>query len=66
MLVLTRKMGEQVVIGTGDVTIRVEVLEICKGRVKLGITAPEAVAIHRQEVWQQLNQWHDEAVPART
>jgi carbon storage regulator len=58
-------MGEQIVIGTGDLTIRVEVVEIGKGRVKLGISAPESVAVHRQEVWQQLNQWQEERVPAQ-
>lgn len=65
MLVLSRKKGEQVVIGTGDLAIRVEVVEIGKGRIKLGISAPEDVAIHRQEVWQTLNQWQVETVPIR-
>lgn len=63
MLVLTRKKGEQVVIGTGELTIRVEVVEIGKGRIKLGISAPEDVTIHRQEVWQALNQWQIDTVP---
>src|SRR5262245_46397655 len=63
MLVLTRKKGEQVVIGTGELTIRVEVVEIAKGRIKLGISAPEDVTIHRQEVWQALNQWQIDTVP---
>ena len=47
MLVLTRKLGEAILIADG---IRVEVLEIKGGRVRLGITAPRDVAVHRAEV----------------
>ena len=47
MLVLTRKRGEQIVIGG---TIRIEVLELKGGRVRLGVTAPRDVTIHRTEV----------------
>jgi carbon storage regulator len=65
MLVLTRKKGEQVVIGAGDLTIHVEVVDIGKGRVKLGISAPESVAVHRHEIWQALNQWQEEPIALR-
>lgn len=51
MLVLTRKKGEEVVIG-GDV--RVTVLEIHGNHVKLGFGGPASVPIHRQEVYHQL------------
>ena len=47
MLVLTRKPGEVILIGDG---IRLEVLEMKGGRVRLGITAPREVAVHRAEV----------------
>jgi len=47
MLVLSRKIGEEVVIGS---TIRVVVLKVAGGRVKLGIRAPEDVRICRQEL----------------
>jgi len=47
MLVLTRKAGEEIVIGDG---IRVQVIEIRGGRVRLGITAPRSVPVHRSEV----------------
>jgi carbon storage regulator len=51
MLVLTRKRGEQVVIGGG---IRVTVLEIHGSRVKLGFAGPADVPIHREEIYDQV------------
>lgn len=47
MLVLSRRPGEEIVIG-GDVSITV--LEIRGGRVLLGVTAPRTVTIDRSEV----------------
>ena len=47
MLVLSRKIGEQVVIGEA---IEVVVLAIHGSHVKLGLTAPPAVPFHRGEV----------------
>lgn len=47
MLVLTRKSGEAIQIGD-DVTV--EVLEMRGGRVRLGITAPAKVGVHRSEI----------------
>lgn len=47
MLVLTRKLGEEVLIGDG---IRVRVLEVQGHRVKLGFTAPPEVCFKRAEL----------------
>lgn len=47
MLVLTRKTGEQVIIGDG---IRVVVVGIQGNKVRLGFTAPEDVPIRREEL----------------
>jgi carbon storage regulator len=47
MLVLTRKVRDEVIIGE---TIRVVVLKAGNGRVKLGFTAPEDVTIRREEL----------------
>ncbi len=47
MLVLTRKIGEAIQLGD-DVTV--EVLEVRGGRVRLGITAPSSVGVHRREI----------------
>lgn len=50
MLVLTRRIGEEIVIN-GDV--RVKVVLIKGDRVRLGIIAPDYVAVDRQEVHQR-------------
>ncbi len=47
MLVLSRKIGESVVIGN---SIRVTVLGFDRGFVKVGIDAPRSIPVHRQEV----------------
>jgi carbon storage regulator len=57
MLVLTRKMNEQIVIKIGEQTVVVRVLEAHGDRVRLGIIAPESVAIHREEVARRLQEF---------
>ncbi len=52
MLVLSRKSGEAIRIAA---TVEIEVLEIHKGHVKLGITGPPQIPIHREEVYRQIN-----------
>lgn len=56
MLVLSRKPGEQVVIGN-NITIRV--VEVIGNRVRIGIEAPDDVRILRGE----LADWREEAAP---
>jgi carbon storage regulator len=48
MLVITRRSGEQVVLGD-DITITV--LEISGSTVRLGIDAPTEVPVYRHEIW---------------
>ncbi len=48
MLVLTRELGERIVIDGG--TIVLEVVEIRRGKVKLGFTAATSVTIDREEI----------------
>jgi len=47
MLVLTRRSGESIVIGNG---IKLTVVNVNAGRVKIGIDAPRSVRIDREEV----------------
>lgn len=47
MLVLSRKRGEQIVIGEN---IKLTVVAVHGGRVKLGVCAPQDVSIQRKEV----------------
>jgi carbon storage regulator len=52
MLVLSRKTGETICIGSG---ITVSVLGIQGGRVRLGLSAPAKVPIHREEIRRRIN-----------
>lgn len=47
MLVLSRRKDESIIIGEGIV---VTIVEVGRGRVRLGITAPSNVSIRREEV----------------
>lgn len=58
MLVLTRKLGETIVIEGG---ITVTVVEVRGNRVKLGVIAPENRFIHRAEVHRQITRELTEA-----
>ena len=58
MLVLTRKLGEEIVIPSLEVTIRV--VEVRGEKVRLGIEAPTEIAVHRKEVWDRIQEFHRE------
>jgi carbon storage regulator len=51
MLILTRRKGEVITIGDD---VELYVMEILPDRVKIGIKAPDNVAVHRKEVADQL------------
>ncbi|OJU79950.1 MAG: hypothetical protein BGO11_06405 [Solirubrobacterales bacterium 70-9] len=51
MLSISRRVGERILIGDGIV---VEVLEVSGGGVRLGITAPAAQRIYREELWERV------------
>ena len=51
MLVLTRKLGESIVIGN---SVRVTVLEMQGKQIRLGIEAPPEVSVHRGEVYERI------------
>lgn len=64
MLVLTRKSQEAVAVGTADSfqhMLKVTVIEIRGGCVKLGFEVDASVPIHRWEVWERIraNGWSD-------
>ena len=54
MLVLTRKIDEQVVIQLGDQDVVVRVVAIESGKVRLGFIAPPDVPVHREEVLRRI------------
>jgi carbon storage regulator len=51
MLILTRRVGESVMIGD-DVTITV--LGVKGNQVRVGINAPKHVAVHREEIYERI------------
>ena len=58
MLVLTRKSTESVIVGGAkrlNRLLKVTVIDVGKGKVRLGFEAADDVAVHRTEVWERLN-----------
>src|SRR5262249_61448968 len=53
MLVLTRKLGENIRIGD---SVKITVLEVRSGQVKLGIEAPPEVKVHREEIYARIQE----------
>ena len=57
MLILTRRVGETFMadIGEGDL-VEVTVLGVKGNQVRLGIEAPKDVPVHREEIWQRIQE----------
>ena len=53
MLILTRKLGESIIIGEN---VQISVVEINKNNIKLGINAPKEVTIYREEVFVKIRE----------
>jgi carbon storage regulator len=51
MLILTRRIGETLMIGD---RVTVTVLEVKGNQVRLGINAPKEVEVHREEVFERI------------
>ena len=61
MLVLTRKAGESIVIGS---QIRITVLEMQGRQIRLGIEAPSEIPVHRGEVYERIKEENEQAAKA--
>jgi carbon storage regulator len=57
MLVVSRKPGQQIVVPQYGLTVTVVAVQ--GNTVRLGISAPAEIAIHREEVWRRIRQLTD-------
>ena len=63
MLILTRRVGETVMIGN-DVTVTV--LGVKGNQVRIGINAPKNVAVHREEIFERIKREQQAEAVAET
>jgi len=61
MLILTRRVGETVMIGD-DVTVTV--LGVKGNQVRLGVNAPREIAVHREEIFQRIREERESGPPS--
>ena len=57
MLILTRRIGESVVIGDD---VGITVLGVKGNQVRLGVKAPKEIAVHREEIYERIRHERDQ------
>ncbi|OGT05849.1 MAG: carbon storage regulator [Gammaproteobacteria bacterium GWF2_41_13] len=54
MLILSRRLGESLIIGDKEVTVTI--LSIKGNNVRIGIEAPKEVSVHREEIYKKIQE----------
>lgn len=54
MLVLTRSVGERLIIGNGE--IKLTILDVRGNQVRIGIDAPKHITVHREEIFLRIKE----------
>ncbi|NLW47341.1 MAG: carbon storage regulator CsrA [Firmicutes bacterium] len=62
MLVLTRKLNESIMVGDN---VKITIVDVKGDQVKLGITAPREVVVHREEVYREIQKENQLAANAK-
>ncbi|CDG00226.1 carbon storage regulator CsrA [Avibacterium paragallinarum] len=57
MLILTRKVGESLLIGD---EISITILSVRGNQLKVGVNAPKEVSVYREEIYQRIREAKDE------
>jgi len=56
MLILTRNVGESIIIGEKKEKIIVTLLNTKGGQAKIGIDAPKKIPVHREEIYKKIQE----------
>lgn len=59
MLILTRKVGEALMVGD---EVNITVLGVKGNQVRIGVSAPKEVAVHREEIYQRIQKEKNQEV----